>query len=162
MVEYVKMSDLVKLATIKAFGKTEEGIKDHKMNTPVIIKRFNSYDVKPVFVHCIIALHWKFEDATVIVGMNQDYKSLYVYAIDVKPEMRGKGIGTKYMYDILDHCDEMGLVCKLHAFPLEYSKDPLKFGLKKILPKYFRLKDWYENMGFDFQNDGYLVYTPQK
>jgi len=160
MVEIIKMSDLVKLATIKAFGKTESGIKNHAFHTPVIMKQFNSYNIKRVPVHCLVAMFWEFDDATVVVGVNQDYKSLYVYAVNVKPELRGKGIGTKYMSNIVDHCNEMGLVCKLHAFPIEYSKDPLSFGLKKILPKYFRLKSWYENMGFNLQRDGYLVYAP--
>jgi hypothetical protein len=156
--EIVKMSDLVKKSTINELGKPT-GQKFMSVAYPYIIKGLNSYSIKYKAAQYPFVLEWSTNEYTIQLGINDDCKSLYLHGIEVIK--KGHGLGTELMNKILDHCDNENINLKLCAFPVEYSKDPFKYGTKRILPKYFKLKDWYTSLGFKSLSSGEMEYVPQ-
>ena len=157
--EIVKLSDLVKKAKINGLGEPIGGKKYITVTSPYMMKSFNSYSIKEKRSEYPFFLEWNDKDYVIQLGIDEDFKSLYLHAIQVN--VKGKGIGTKLMNTILDHCDKNNLTIRLHAFPIECSKDPFKFNIKNIIPSYIRLKNWYQEFGFKLLSNGQMEYTPQ-
>lgn len=154
----VRTSEIFKRLTIPALGKFAGGDKFRK-GTDLVFRKVNGkYKAFPVDMDIVMVLEYVGDNWVVQVANSDDYDNIYLAAIYVKD--KGKGIGTKILNDILDHCDENGYKCYLHPFPLEFAKD--KFNEKKALKGFYGLKSWYESFGFIEQSDGFMVYHPQK
>ena len=156
--EIVKMSDLLKKASIPALGNAIAGQKHMRVVTPYLQKTLNSYSIKKKRTEYPLVLEWNNAEWSVQLGPDIDAKSLYLHAILV--HKKGKGTGTEIMNKILDYCDETNTTLNLIPFPIEYSKDPYAIGVKKILPKYLKLKQWYMDFGFKMLADGTMQYLP--
>ena len=157
----IKMSDVVESIDVKSLGEPVGYSKFTEVHTPVIIKSNGKYELRRTQVPIIVCLEYEYKSTRIQLGISDSPSCMYLFGIEVSPNKRGFGIGTEIMNIILDHCDANGLDLKLQPFPTEWSQDPLKYGLKKILPKYYRLKSWYEDFGFEMTRNFDMIYKHQ-
>jgi predicted GNAT family acetyltransferase len=153
----VKTSELFKMLTIPALGKYTDGMKMKTATERCFVKRNGKYKCISVSMNYTMVLQYQSNDWVVALGNSEDYNNIYLASIFVSN--KGKGIGTDVMNTILDYCDENGYKLYLHPFPLDYTKE--KFDMKKALPLFFKLRDWYKSFDMEEQEDGYMVYYPK-
>ena len=156
--QVVRTSIIKDILTIPALGEYSNGTK-FKKGTELFFKKVNGkYKSIPVNMDYVMMLEYVGNNWVIQVTNSNDCKDLYLAAIHVKD--KGKGIGTDLMNKILDHCDEKGHKLYLHPYPLEFSK--AKSNEKKALQGFYKLRDWYKSFNMIEQEDGYMVYTPNK
>lgn len=157
--QMIKLSDLVNKAKVPALGTADAGAKFLTVTSPYVVKTFNSYSIKHKKDTYPFVLEWNNSEFELQLGIDSDFQSLHVHAIKVHD--KGLGTGTNIIQMILDHCNANSMTCKLHPFPLEFAKTA-KPNIKRVLPGYFKLRDWYTRFGFQMTNDGTMIYVPQK
>ena len=155
--EIVKTSQLLEMVTIPSLGEITNGSKMKNGIERAFVKRNGKYKVVEVEMDYTMNVQYETDDYTVILGNSNDYKNIYLAAINVNT--KGKGIGTDVMNKILDYCDENGYKLFIHPFPLKYTKE--NFNFKKALPLFYRLRDWYKSFDMVEQKDGYMIYEPK-
>jgi hypothetical protein len=153
----VRTSELFNMLQIPALGKYTNGTKLHTGTERCFVKKGSKYKCIPVDMNYTMVLTYDTDNSQVTLCNSEDYENIYLASISVTD--KGKGIGTNLLNIVLDYCDEKGYKLFLHPFPLEYTKE--KFNLKKALPLFYKLRDWYKSFGFVEQEDGYMVYNPQ-
>jgi GNAT superfamily N-acetyltransferase len=154
----VRTSEIFKILSIPALGKYSNGSKLRRGTEPYFVKENGKYVCKDKQMDYVMVLEYVGKDWVIQLSNSEDYDNIYLAALFVKD--KGKGIGTDLMNKILDYCDKNNYKLYLHPFPLEYTKD--KFNSKKALPLFYKLKDWYTSFNMVEQEDGYMVYHPQK
>jgi GNAT superfamily N-acetyltransferase len=154
----VRTSEIFKILSIPAFGEHAGGTKLRTGVEPYFVKENGKYVCKDKDMDYVMVLEYVGKDWVIQVSNSEDYDNIYLAALFVKN--KGKGIGTKLMNTILDYCDENNYKLYLHPFPLEYTKK--NFNPKKALPLFHKLKDWYTSFGLIEQEDGYMVYHPNR
>jgi len=152
----VRTSELFNMLQIPALGTYTHGNKLQTGTERCFVKKYNKYQCVSVDMDYTMVLTYQTDKGQVTLCNSKDYENIYLASISVTD--KGKGIGTDLLNTILDYCDEKGYKLFLHPFPLDYTKD--KFNLKKALPLFYRLRDWYLSFGFVEQADGYMVYYP--
>jgi GNAT superfamily N-acetyltransferase len=153
----VRTSELLNMLSIPSLGTYTNGTKFIEGVERCFIKSGSKYKCVPVDMDYTMILTYETDKSVIQLSNSEDYENIYLAAIKVKD--KGKGIGTELMNTILDYCDEHNYKLYLHPFPLEYTKD--KFNLKKALPLFYKLRDWYKSFGMVETSDGYMVYEPQ-
>lgn len=154
----VRTSELFKMLSIPALGKYSNGSKLRDGIEPYFVKENGKYVCRDKQMNYGMVLEYVGNNWVVQLSNSEDFENIYLAAIFVKD--KGRGIGSDLMNKILDYCDENGYKLYLHPFPLEYTKD--RFNPKKALPLFFKLKDWYKSFDMVEEEDGYMVYYPQK
>ena len=156
--QIIRTSELLKMLTIPELGKYTNGDKFFNAVSKCFVKKGKKYKLKPLTIQFTMFINYATDDWVIQVSESEDYKNIYLAGIYVIN--KGKGIGTDVMNKIFDYCDEKGYKLYLHPFPPEYSKENL--NEKKALIRFYQLRDWYKSFGMIEQEDGYMVYHPQK
>ena len=96
------------------------------------------------------------------VVANEDYGKVYLvpysdgvmlYGINIKPELRGKGIGTDVINKMYDLSEELNIPIYLIPYPDDNFPTTDE---KKLVD---RLKSYYERIGFGPVNDNSIVWS---
>ena len=153
----VKTSDLFNMLQIPALGKYTSGTKLMTGIERCFVKKGSKYECVSVDMDYTMVLVYETDDTQVTLCNSEDYENIYLASISVND--KGKGIGTDLLNTILDYCDDKGYKLFLHPFPLDYTRE--NFNIKKALPLFYKLRNWYKSFGFVEQPDGYMVYNPQ-
>jgi GNAT superfamily N-acetyltransferase len=156
--EVIRTSQLLKMLTIPALGQYTSGKKFFDGISKCFIKKGDKYKLQPLHLGFTMFINYETDDWVIQLSESEDYKNIYLAGIYVFN--KGKGIGTDVMNTILDYCDENNYKLYLHPFPPEFSKENL--NEKKALLRFYKLRDWYKSFGMIEQEDGYMVYHPQK
>lgn len=154
----VRTSELFKMLSIPSLGEYSNGSKLRDGIEPYFVKENGKYVCRDKQMNYGMVLEYVGDNWVVQLSNSEDFENIYLAAIFVKD--KGKGIGSELMNKILDYCDENGYKLYLHPFPLEYTKD--RFNPKKALPLFYKLKDWYKSFDMIEEENGYMVYYPQK
>jgi GNAT superfamily N-acetyltransferase len=156
--EVIRTSTLLKMLTIPTLGTYTNGKKFFDGISKCFIKKGNKYKLEPLLLNFTMFINYENDDWVIQLSESEDYKNIYLAGIYVFN--KGKGIGTDVMNKMLDYCDENDYKLYLHPFPPEFAKESLTE--KSALLRFYKLRDWYKSFGFVEQNDGYMVYHPQK
>jgi len=157
-VKVVRTSELLKMLTIPALGQYTSGKKFFDGVTKFFVKKHGKYKLQPADFNFTMVIEYETNDWVVQLSESDDYKNIYLAGIYVFN--KGKGIGTEVINKILDHCDEYGYKLYLHPFPIDYKKGYMSD--KNALLEFYRLKDWYKSFDMVEEENGYMVYHPQK
>jgi|LakMenE01Jun11ns_1017448.scaffolds.fasta_scaffold9548858_2 hypothetical protein len=156
--QVIRTSQILKMLTIPDLGTYSNGRKFIDGDTKIFVNQNGKYKSKSIELNFTMFLQYESKDWIVQISESEDMTNIYLAGIHVFN--KSNGIGTEVMNKILDHCDNNGYKLYLHPFPPEYSKT--KFNEKKALLRFYKLRDWYKSFGMEEQENGYMVYSPNK